>query len=85
VCQLGLYKTSLYTRNKDATTKDFKLEILICFNSPITVHWIPLHQTSHNFHIPLLNWETFMALEVLGGKLQMFFEFWSVHSPTYLP
>jgi hypothetical protein len=26
--QLGLYKTSLYSRSKDATTKDFKLLII---------------------------------------------------------
>jgi hypothetical protein len=74
VCQLGFYKTSLYSRSKDATTNKFKLEILIWFNSFIMEHWIPLYQTSHNFFIPLLNWETFVTLEVLGGRLQMFFE-----------
>jgi hypothetical protein len=26
VCQLGLYKTSLYSKDKDAMIKDFKLE-----------------------------------------------------------
>jgi hypothetical protein len=30
VRELGLYKTFLYSRNKDATIKDPKLEILIC-------------------------------------------------------
>ncbi len=34
--QLGFYKTSLYCKGKDSTIKDFKLEILICFNSIIT-------------------------------------------------
>jgi hypothetical protein len=38
VHQLELYKTSLYSRGKDATIKDFKLEILICFNSAIVEH-----------------------------------------------
>jgi hypothetical protein len=36
--------------------KDFKLEILICSNSPITKHQAPLHQKPYNFHIPLPNW-----------------------------
>jgi hypothetical protein len=34
VLQLGLYRTSFYSRSKDATIKDFKLEIQICFNPP---------------------------------------------------
>jgi hypothetical protein len=40
VHQLWIYKTSLYSKNKDAIIKDFKLEILgqIYFNSPITKH-----------------------------------------------
>jgi hypothetical protein len=38
VCQLGLYKTSLYSRGKDAMIKNLKFKILICFNSPITKH-----------------------------------------------
>jgi len=29
--------------------KDFKLKILICFNSPITEHWTPLHRTPPYF------------------------------------
>jgi hypothetical protein len=33
VHQLKLYKTSLYSKGKDAMTQDFKLVILICFNS----------------------------------------------------
>jgi len=65
--------------------KGFKLEILICFSSPIIEHWMPLHQTPHIFTIPLLNWEififaiplsnwaNFLALKALG-ELQMFFE-----------
>jgi len=56
-------------------SKYFKLEILICFNSPITEHWTPLQQTPHIFFpIPLWNWEIFATLEALGGGLQMFFK-----------
>ncbi len=40
--------------------KDFKLEILICFNSLIIERWILLHQTPCVFPIPLLKW-TFFA------------------------
>jgi hypothetical protein len=40
--QLGLYKASSDLRAKDATIKDFKLEILICFNSSITKTLSPL-------------------------------------------
>jgi len=36
--QIKLYKTSLSSRGKNATIKDFKLQILFCFNSPITEH-----------------------------------------------
>ncbi len=101
MCQLGLYKASLYSKSKDAMMKIFKLDILICLNSPITKHWAALHQTPHNFSILLLNQAIFVTLEVLGGGLQMFselqrsrgklckeltfFEFLSVHSPAYLP
>jgi hypothetical protein len=42
VHQLGLYKTSLYSRGKDTKIKDVKHKILICFKSPIIKHWIPL-------------------------------------------
>jgi hypothetical protein len=48
----------MYFRDKDATIQGFKLEILICFNSPIIKH-----STSN-----------FVALETLGEGLQMFFE-----------
>jgi hypothetical protein len=74
VHQLGLYKTYLYFRGKDAMIKDFKLEKLICFNPPITEHQTPLHQTTRIFHIQLSNWVTFVALETLGAGIQMFFE-----------
>ncbi len=73
VCQLGLYKTSLYSTSKDATIQNLKLKILICFKSPITKHWGPLHQTPHMLLIPLLIWIFFTTLEVLDGKLKMFF------------
>jgi hypothetical protein len=38
VHQLGIYKTFVYSKGKDATIKDFKLEILIFFNLPIIKH-----------------------------------------------
>jgi hypothetical protein len=31
----------LSSRGKNATIKDFKIEILIYFNSPFTKHWTP--------------------------------------------
>ncbi len=69
ICQLSLYKISLYFKSKDATIKDLKFEILIYFNLPIIQHQTPLHQTPHIFPILLLNWTIFVALEALGGKL----------------
>jgi hypothetical protein len=74
VCQLGLYKTSLYSASKDATIENLKLEIIICFKSPITKHWGLLHKTPHILLIPLLIWNFFMTLEMLGGRLKMFFQ-----------
>jgi hypothetical protein len=56
-------------------TKDLKLEIWICFSSPITKHWAPLHQTPRNFPIPLPKWTIFAMLKVLDERLQIFFEF----------
>jgi len=47
--QLKLYQPSLYSRCKETMIKKFKLEI--CFNSPVTKHWTPLHQTSYIFPI----------------------------------
>jgi hypothetical protein len=38
VCQLGIYKKFVYSKGKDTTIKDFKLEILICFNLFIIEH-----------------------------------------------
>jgi hypothetical protein len=70
--------------------KEFKLEILICFNSLITEHLTPLCQTPH----------IFAMLKAVGGKLQTVlnfkskrtmcedltsFEFLNVCSPNYLP
>ncbi len=50
--------------------KDLKLEILICFDSVIAKHWTPLHRIPHVFPIPSLNWEIFVALELLGVGLK---------------
>jgi hypothetical protein len=36
MCQLGLFKTYLYSKDNDAMIKDFKLKVLICFKSSIT-------------------------------------------------
>jgi len=61
--------------SKNATTKDFELKILICFNSLIIIKlWVPLHWTPHNFCIPFSYWAIQAALEALGGGLYMFFE-----------
>jgi hypothetical protein len=38
---------------QDGIIKDLKLEILICFNSPINKHLTPVHQTPHIFPIPV--------------------------------
>ncbi len=43
--------------------KYFKLEIFMCFNSPITKHWTLLHQTSHIFPVSWPNWARFVMLE----------------------
>jgi hypothetical protein len=48
----------MYLRSKDAMIQGFKLQILICYNSPISRHQMSI----------------FVALETLGEGLQMFFE-----------
>ncbi len=62
------YKSYLYFRGKEATIKDFKLEILICFNSSIT-NIEPLTPNTHILPIPSPNWEIFLMFEVLGVRL----------------
>jgi hypothetical protein len=74
VHQPGLYKTSLYTKAKDATIQDLDLKIIIYFNSPIIKHWTPLNQTPHILFILLSNWKTFATLEVLGWGVKNFLE-----------
>ncbi len=73
MCQLELYKTYLYSRSKDATIKDFKLEILICFNSSITK---PPY--TNTLYLPpfLYQIEQFFCrvLEALARWLEIFFE-----------
>ncbi len=100
VHQLKLYQLSLYSRCKETMIKDFKLEILICFNSPITKHWTPLHQTSYIFPFLygieqfLQHWKRWAE----GYKFSFIFrnrgticqnltsfEFWNVCSLAYLP
>jgi hypothetical protein len=74
VHQLGLYKTALYFRSKDAMIQDFMFEILIYFNSPISEHLTPMNRTPHVFPLPLWNSAIFVALESLSRGLQMFDE-----------
>jgi len=70
VRQLGLYKTSSHYRGKDVRIKDFKLKILICFNSPIIKH-----QTLHIFPPFLYQIDQILwSWKPLGGGLQMFLE-----------
>jgi hypothetical protein len=52
VRQLRVYKTFLYSKDKDAGIEDLKLEILICYKSSITEHWTLLHQTLYILPIP---------------------------------
>jgi hypothetical protein len=60
-------------QSKDAMIKDFKLKILICFNSLITEYRTPLHQTPHIFPIPFPNWASFWRWK-LGGGPHVFFK-----------
>jgi hypothetical protein len=76
--------------------KDLKVEILICFKSPITKHWTLLHQTPHIFPILSPNWKIFIVLKMVGDNYYYYlsfqnqnedfisFEFLNVHSPAYL-
>ncbi len=66
--QLGLYKTSLSSRGKDAMIKGFKLEILIYFDSPN----IEPPYTKHPISSPLLYWiEQFLKGYRMVFELQM--------------
>lgn len=68
-----LHKTSLYSKGKDAMIIDFKLKILIWFNSPILKHLTCLTPNIAD-SIPSPNWAMFPTLEGLGPGLQMFVE-----------
>jgi hypothetical protein len=83
VRQIKFNKTSLNSRGKDAMIKDFKLEILICFNPPVVEHWTLYTKHSTSFVIPFLIWAIFTMLEVLGGRLQMFFELWKQRNDVW--
>jgi hypothetical protein len=101
VQQPGLYKTFLYSRGKNAMTKDLKLEIWICFSSPITKDWAPLHQTPPNFphsftklsnicDAESVRWKATNVLwaseaEEKCVKDLNFFDFLNVLSSAYLP
>jgi hypothetical protein len=80
--------------------KDFKLEILICFNSPITKHWTPLHQTPQIFPHSFTKLSKFSSLRSTGRSaiFSLGFrsrgticedltsvQFLSVRLPAYLP
>ncbi len=71
--QVQFYKTSLYSKGKDAMIIDFKLKILIWFNSPILKHLTRL-MPNIPYSIPSPNWAMFPTLEGLGEGLQMFVE-----------
>jgi hypothetical protein len=66
VCQVKFYKTSLNSRSKDAMIKDFKLKILIYFDSPLYEHWTLYTKHSTSFLIPFSIWAIFTMLEALG-------------------
>jgi hypothetical protein len=68
-------QTFLYFKGKDAMIKNFKLEIVIYFNSLIINHWTTLHQTPNIFSTPLSNQAIFVTLETLGGRLQFVLSF----------
>jgi hypothetical protein len=82
VCQLGHYKTSLYSKHNNAKTKKFKIKILVYIINHQTLKEISHHQTLNPLStkhpifspIPLPNSASFAALETLGGGLQLFFE-----------
>ncbi len=67
--QLKLYKTSFCSKGKDARIQDFKLVILIRFDSLNTVT-----PNTHIFSIPLLNGKILGMLEVLGEGVQILLE-----------
>ncbi len=69
VHQLKLYKTSFCSKGKDARIQDFKLVILIRFDSLNTVT-----PNTHIFSIPLLNGKILGMLEVLGEGVQILLE-----------
>jgi len=73
VHQVGLHKASLYSKGKDAMIIDFKVKLLIWFNSPIFEHWNSFTQNIP-YPIPSPNWATFPTLVGLGEGLQMFVE-----------
>jgi hypothetical protein len=68
--QPGLYKTSLYSRGKDAIMKDFKLKTLIhsSLNTEHPMFSSFLYQIKQKFmSISLPNQAIIVASEVLGG------------------
>ncbi len=73
VCQLRIYKTRLNSKCNKTMMKKYNLKIWNCFNVSIIKHELPLHKTTHIFLIPWLNWTFFVELEVVDGRLQMFF------------
>jgi hypothetical protein len=75
VPQLGLYKTSLYSKDKDATIKVFSLKPwsnLIHLSSNTKPPYLKYPISSS---ILSLNWTIFVPLEALSRELQMLLEF----------
>jgi hypothetical protein len=70
VLSKAFYKTSLYSRRKDAVIKDFNFGILIYFNSPIIEHLNPLTPNTSYFPHSFIELNNFCKI----GGVQMFFE-----------
>ncbi len=63
VCHPGFYKKKFNSKGKDALIKESKLKILICYNSFITKHWTPLHQTPHVFPHSFIELSNFCSFQ----------------------
>ncbi len=59
---------------QQSINRDFRLQILMCYNSPIIEQWTPLAPNIPYFLlILLLNWTIFATFIALSEGLQMFF------------
>jgi hypothetical protein len=74
VCQPRLYKTSLYSKAKDAIIKDLKLRILICFHSLVIEHWTPFTPNIPYLAHSFTKLKDFFDVGNVRWRLNMFFE-----------